>query len=243
MRKRVEEEAHARVRLQDGRRDVRRDGAFERGLHRRRLAFVGHHAEDVAALQNLLHRHAQGLRGHLIETPEPAFAHLLPPARLVQVHDEVGPFGGEVGRRIVEGEMAVLADAAAAQVDRRRADGRRCLVKHLRRLALAVEQVRRSDGHAAEQPLLQVLPETGLVAERQSQVLVEVERIHLLPRHIRAGDERLEEAELRRTRRDDDARPAAGLHGLDDRLRHFRSCRSAERRSVGMNRDSHCARL
>ncbi len=81
------------------------------------------------------------------------------------------------------------------------------------------------------------------MAQRQPQVLVEVERVHLRPRHVRPRHERVEERELRRTRRDDDARAPAGLHGLDDGLCHFGGRGSTERGSIGMNRDSHCARL
>ena len=46
-----------------------------------------------------------------LQGAKPALADLLPPARLVQRHDQVRVSRVEVGRRIVEGEVAVLADA------------------------------------------------------------------------------------------------------------------------------------
>ena len=81
------------------------------------------------------------------------------------------------------------------------------------------------------------------MAQRETDVLVEVERVHLCPRHVGAGHERLDERELRRTGRHDDACAPAGLHGLDDGLRHFAGRGGTERGRIGMNRDSHCARL
>src|SRR3546814_18347088 len=46
----------------------------------------------------------------------PALPHLLPAARLVQGDDEIGLVGLEIGRRVVERQMTVLADADAADV-------------------------------------------------------------------------------------------------------------------------------
>ena len=121
-RRLVEVHRRRRMRLQNRRRRERRHLPFEAGVNRRGLARVRHDAEDRARLQNLAHRHRDRLRRHLVDRGEPAFAHLLAPARLVQLHDEVRALGDEVRRRIVEREMSVLADADKGDVDRGRRD-------------------------------------------------------------------------------------------------------------------------
>ena len=67
-------------------------------------------------------------RRHVLEGRKPAFADLLAAAGLVERDDEVGLGGLEVGRRIVERQVRVLADADEGDVDRRalRAPRRRC---------------------------------------------------------------------------------------------------------------------
>ena len=109
----------SRVRLQDRRRRHRRHLAFDARLDRLRLARVGHHADDLARLQNLAHRHRDGLRRDVRDRAEPAFADLLPAARVVERDDEVRLLGVEIGRGIVERQVAVFADPDKRDVDRR----------------------------------------------------------------------------------------------------------------------------
>ena len=120
-------------------------GALEAGLDGRRLARVRDDADDRARLQNLADRHRDRLRRHVVDRGEPAFADLLPPAGLVERDDEVRLLGLEIGRRIVEGEMAVLADPDKA---RRRsapdAIARPASSATCASVALAVEQMVRS---------------------------------------------------------------------------------------------------
>ena len=57
-------------------------------------------------------------RGTSSRRREPALAELLPAAGVVELDHEVRLLGLEVGRRVVEGEVAVLADAHEGHVDR-----------------------------------------------------------------------------------------------------------------------------
>jgi hypothetical protein len=86
-------------------------------VDRNGLARVRHDAEDPVRREDLAHRHRDGFRRHLVDRGEPALAHLLTPARLVQLNDEIWALGEEVCRGIVEGEMTVLADTDKCYVD------------------------------------------------------------------------------------------------------------------------------
>src|SRR5207245_7917523 len=97
---------------------------------------------------------------------EPALADLLPPARFVQGHDEVRGVGLEIGGRIVEGEVAVLADADERDVDRRGCELASDLAGDARRVVLAVEPMRARDAGLADQPLEQVLAEACRMIDR-----------------------------------------------------------------------------
>ena len=85
------------------------------------------------------------------------FAHLLSPARFIERHDEVGLACVEVCRRIVEGEMPVLADADEGHIDRRRSDLMADRLADDFRILLAVEQVRGRDSGRTNQPLVEIL--------------------------------------------------------------------------------------
>ena len=83
--------------------------------------------------------------GTCVERREPALAHLLAPARLVELHDQVWLAGIEVGRRVVEGQVAVLADPDKRDVDGRGGDVATHGLADQLGVALAVDQVRASE--------------------------------------------------------------------------------------------------
>ena len=82
------------------------------------LPRVRHHRDNFLRLQNLPHRHRDRSSGDVVDRREPAFADLLPAACVVQRDDQIWTFGREIGRGIVEGEMAILTDAHERQIDR-----------------------------------------------------------------------------------------------------------------------------
>ena len=132
---------------------------------------------------------------------EPALADLLAPAGLVERDDEVGLLGVEIGGRIVEGEVAVLADADERDVDRRRTRSPADLVGDLPRLVLAVEEVVRARcPSVANQPLEEVAAEACGMIERQADVLVEMEHLDARPVDARRGNQRFEKLESARRR-------------------------------------------
>src|SRR3954469_21025139 len=59
------------------------DRPVERRRHRLRLAAIRHDAHDHARGEDLLHRHRDRGRRHLVEIAEPSLADLLLPAALV----------------------------------------------------------------------------------------------------------------------------------------------------------------
>jgi hypothetical protein len=61
------------------------------------------------AHRNCPRRHGRQIR-------KPAFAQLLAPAGFIEFDDLIGGIGLEVGGRIVEGQMAVLADPGKAHI-------------------------------------------------------------------------------------------------------------------------------
>ncbi len=111
-----------------------------------------------------------------VEGREPSLAELLAPAGVVERYHDVGIVDLEIGRRIVEGEVRVLADADAGDVDLGRGQqGGVAAALLLRVGGVAVEQVDGAEGQAVEEPLAQVAPEAGRVPLGEPEVLVEVE--------------------------------------------------------------------
>ena len=94
------------------------DRAVERGSDGRRLLGSGHDERDHPAGEDRGHRHGQREPGHVLEPVERAVADLLAPARVVDLDRLDRQRVVEVGDvRIVEREVAVLADADQREVD------------------------------------------------------------------------------------------------------------------------------
>lgn len=103
---------------QDGAGRRRRYGGVEGHFHRRGFSLVGYRADDQGGLENMPNAHGYRLGGHLVETLEPTFADLLKSAFLVQIDDDIGRFGFEIGGGIVKGYVSVLPDSDKGDVDR-----------------------------------------------------------------------------------------------------------------------------
>ena len=133
---------------------------------------------------------------------------------------------GEVGGRIVEREVAVLADADECDVDGALGDRASRPLGDRRGVSFAVEQVVPRETRLADQPLEQVLAEAGRVLDRQADVLVEVKHLDARPVDAGRGGEGVEKVELRGAGRGDDPgffpcldRRTQGLRGVP-RRRH-----------------------
>ena len=103
--------------LQDRRRNEIGDVARHNLVDRVGLDLIRHRGDDLAAAHDLIDGHGDGLLRHVIDGGEPALAKLLAAAGVVEVDDLVGGGGVEIGGRIVEGDVGILADADDADVD------------------------------------------------------------------------------------------------------------------------------
>ena len=100
--------------LQHGCRMIGADRTLDGISYRNRLAGIRHAQDDALALQDLADAHGDGVVRNGRKGREPPFAELLPPAGFVERDNDIGVLGVEIGWRIVEGEMAVLADSGKA---------------------------------------------------------------------------------------------------------------------------------
>ena len=145
----------------------------------------------------------------------------------------------EVGGRIVEREVTVLADADKRDVHgplgQQRADARALS----RRIGLPSKKVIALDASLLDQPLHQELAEARGVIGRQPDVLIEVKQLDLRPRHVALGGERVEEDKLRRAGRRNDSRVAMLLDRRANQRRRIDSRCAAKRRVVTKNLDAH----
>ena len=139
--------------------------------------------------------------------------------------------GVEIRGRIVEREVAVLADADERDVDRRlrelAADARR----RVERIPLGIEQVVVANAGLVDQALAQVLAKARGMVDRQADVLVEME-------HLDAATSRCRPAPVSASRKSNcDAPVAATIRARPLAASVERStsaaCRAAARLMVG----------
>ena len=133
----------------------------------------------------------------------------MPAASLVQLHDQVGILCLKVGRRIVECQVAVLADAGKHHVNW---CARQCAShgsKHFCHVSRSIDKVVRPDSGPVDEVLAQVTAKAGGVALRYANVLVEMEEFDPRPVDCRLRGELLQEFKLGGTRRGDDPDGAA----------------------------------
>src|SRR5204862_2902818 len=102
-----------------------------------------------------------GALRHFVDASEPAFPHLLAPARIVERHDQVRLFGVEISGWIVEGQVTVFADADEGDVNRACRELTPDLPAHLARIAIGLEQVEAGYPGRLNQPFAQVFAEAG----------------------------------------------------------------------------------
>ena len=106
-------------------------------------------------------------RWHVADRREPPFAHLLTATRIVELDDEIRALGVEIRGRIVECEVAVLADADERDIHRLRrpAFGRDPRTPRAAS-PLTVDQMERYDSGRFNQPFAQVLPKARRMIAR-----------------------------------------------------------------------------
>ena len=197
------------MRLQDRGRRHRRDGTGETVFDRFGLARIGDDADDFARGENLADRNRNGMRRHVVQGFEPPFAHLLPPARLVQLHDDERLVGFEIGRRVVECEMSVFTDADERAIDWRFSDRGARATTNLLWILIAVEEVVTRHSRGTDQTFEQIPAKTRGMIGGEADVFVEVKHVDARPVHVAALFQRLQEHEQRRAPARKDARAPA----------------------------------
>src|SRR5215469_10870701 len=96
--------------LKNRSRDVRSDRPGDSALDGLCLPPVGDATDNVLRFEDLPARHGDRPSGHFVEAAKPAFAKLLLSAGIVQFHEQVRLFGIEISGRVIEGQVAILAD-------------------------------------------------------------------------------------------------------------------------------------
>jgi hypothetical protein len=227
------------MRLQDRRRRHRAHRTGEAVPDGFRFPRIGHDAHDLARGEDLTDRDADRACRHVRDRLEPPFTNLLAPARFVELDDQVGLVGLEVGRRVVEGQVAVLADADERAIDRRLADGGADPAADLLRVLRAVEQVMPRDAGRPDQALLQVALKARRMVRAHADVLVEMKHLDASPVDAGTGGERLEKLELRCAGGRQDPGLAAGGDGPGNRAGGLAGGGLAERTFVGEHERRH----
>src|SRR3954451_10637020 len=193
---------------------------FEDLVHGLRLALIGHGEDHHVARQDAPDRHRDRFGRHIVEGGEPALAELLAAAALIQRDNLVGHRRVEVSRRIVEGEMAVLADAGEHHVDRMGIEhgvDTLDLTLEVRRVALdEVEsaELRKAPGEA----LLQIAPEARRMRIGHGDILVEMKGSDTRPVDFVVLDKAFKHLELAGAGGDDDIRRAVRNDSVDNGL-------------------------
>jgi len=173
-------------------------------VHGRRLAGTRNDAEDLVSGQQRGNGHRDRVRRHIGQPEKAAVIDLLLARSLVERHhlDELGI--GEVGDAgIVEGDMAVLPDTRAHDVDGPRREHAGVPLRLQRRVPAGPDQLDPAGANPIEEPVPQVVAETLGCRLVQAHVLVHVQGGH--PRPVDAGRSReaVQHRVLRRRGRED----------------------------------------
>lgn len=172
---------------------------------------------------------------------EATVVHLLAPAGVVEPDDLHEHRVVEIRHgRVIERQVAVLADTEADEVDRRRRQQGRVARARDGGRQLGRQRVERADRDMVEQVGPQVAPETSRVVGLEADVVIHVEGRHAGPveaelRRPRGRDQRGEELVLRRRAGEDDARGALRGQSLAQVRGHGVRGRLAQRRPVGVD--------
>lgn len=210
----IEIKGDAGMSAENARGDLRIDRSLESGLDGLGFAGFRNGGNDLGGLENLANGHGDGAGGDVRERFEPAFADLLTAAGFIEIDEEVGIFGIEIGGRIVEGEVSVLADADESEIN----GGSEQVVgggaEKRGGIGVAVECVVTNDGGLIDEATLKIVGEAGWVSDGQAEVLIELKEFDGLPWDRGRGDEGLEKFELRGASCGDEAGDAGAGDGL-----------------------------
>ena len=209
----VEIDGGVGMRAEDGSGSHGAEFAVEAGVNGLGFARVGNDAEDLLGFEDLLDGHGDGLLGNLVEIAEPAFADLLLAAGVIEIDDDVRIGDLEIGGRIVEGEMAIFADAGEGNIDGRAGDGGVDAANEVAGIGGGIEKVMIGDAGLADKALFEEFAEAGGMIGGQADVFVKMKEFDVLPGDVGSGGEDFEEFELRGAGGGDEAGVAASGNG------------------------------
>src|SRR5881275_1837506 len=152
--------------------------------------------------------------GNVREVREPGLSHLLAAAGLIQVNDEIAFFGLEIRRRVIERQMAILADSDKGDVNRCCGQLLRDFANRLRNISVTLKKVILVNFSFPNQTLEEVFPKAGGMRRWQADVFIQVKHLNARPLDAGHSGQSVEKLELRGARRGNDSRPAAFLYCL-----------------------------
>ncbi len=210
----VEVESGVGMFLEDGGWDERGNGSLDGVFDGGGLAMVRDGADDVFGLHDLADGHGDGSFGDIGQGVEPAFAELLATAGFIEMDDDVGFFGFEIGWGVIEREVSVFTDADEGDINGVFADDVVEAAAFLVPVGVGIDVVEASEweGELADEALPEVEAEGSGVGDGDGDVFVEVEGGDEVPGDGVGFDELFEHLELRSAGGDDDV----GLAALAD---------------------------
>ena len=180
--------------------------------HCLRLALVWHGQDQFACLHNLADRHRNRHFRYVLQRRKPSLAHLLATAGLIEADSDLGLLSIEVGRRIVEGEVAILTNASKAYIDGLATNSR--VETHHFALQVTSTTVDRNElcqgADTTDKALPEIAAKTRRMIGRDTDIFIKMEDYHLRPVDV-LPDQRVQHFELAGTGCNDDRRvPIAG---------------------------------
>jgi len=144
---------------------------------------------------------------------------LLAAASFVEIDNEIGNFGLEIGGWIVERKMGVFADAGEDDVDGRGGEELADAERRFVRSGFGIEQMVMLDAGFANQSIEKVFAKTGRMGDGQADVFVEMKEFDSLPIEFIRSSESVEKIQLGSSGGGDDASAAAIKDGVADGVR------------------------
>ena len=178
------------------------------------------------ALHDLVDTHRNRPPRNVLVRQEPALVELLTPAGLVECNDNIRIFDVEIGGRVIEGKMAVLANSYECDVDRMVPQ---CVAQTTAFgpfVAFSIDPVKCLHRHrqAACKPLPQKAAKRRWMRERHANVLVEMETSDEVPRNVRLRCERGKHFDLGSACRNDNVGASLLLHRSPNETRAVSAC-------------------
>ncbi len=200
-------------------------GPSSEAAHRLRLAGFGDDGQHPCGTEQCGDGDGDRLGGNIVIGGEVSLVNLLGPARRVQGHHLHILRVVEIGhRRVVEGQVPVLADTQAAEVEGVVAQERRVPLALCRRRRPPVEVVGRLGLGGLHDPLADPALEAGRMVGTDPEILVHVEDDDVAPRHVGSRSHQLVN--------EGDLGVPGGEHGVGDALFGHRGAQDP-RRPVG----------